>query len=144
VDDRISWSLPDEDLGGLMKKSMIVLSCAVGTVALMLSGCSASTGSADDADPIHQATAVLSAKYGDSVTYDEVKSVTDQALSATGNPVDDEYRGKAWSSVLSVIDGQAALASVDPMDVMRCAAGGNAGSGVELSQVIAVCAVSLK
>jgi ABC-type glycerol-3-phosphate transport system substrate-binding protein len=127
-----------------MKKSMIGLGCAAALLALMLNGCSTSSSSADDADPIHQATTVLSTKYGDSVTYDEVKSVTDQALSATGNPVDDEYRGRAWSAVLKVIDGQAALASVDPMDVMRCASGGNAGSGVELSQVIALCAVSLK
>lgn len=127
-----------------MKKSIIVLSCAAGALALMLSGCSASTSSADDADPIHQATTVLSVKYGSSVSYDEVKSVTDQALSATGNPVDDEYRGKAWSAVLKVVDGQAALASVDPMDVMRCASGGNAGSGVSLPDVIALCAVSLK
>lgn len=129
---------------GVLMKTSTVLSCTAGALVLLLSGCGGTaTGSGDDTDPIHQATTVLSEKYGDSVTYEEVKSVTDSALSATGNPVDDEYRSKAWSSVLSTVDGQDALASVDPMDVMRCVSDGDAGAGATLPQLVAVCAVSL-
>ena len=123
----------------------MLIGAVAGALTLTLSGCAGATASGgDDTDPIHQATTVLTENYLVDVTYEEVKTVTDSALAGTGNPVNDEYRGKAWSSVLAAIDGQDELASVDPMDVMRCAADGNGGSGVELSQLIAVCAVSLK
>ena len=46
--------------------------------------------------------------------------------------------------MLNVIDGQDALASVDPMDVMRCVSDGDAGAGMTLPDLVAICAVSLK
>jgi hypothetical protein len=107
------------------------------------SGSSGSGSSGSPSDPIEQARVVLSNNYGSSYSYAAVKSATDSALSATGTPLTDDSRSRAWSAVLSVLKAPE-LSSVDPMDVMSCAAVPNAaGAGVSLPDLIAICAVSL-
>lgn len=125
-----------------MKKSMALVASAAAALTLMLAGCSGTTDDGNSSDPIHQAATVLSDEYGESVSYEQVKSVTDNALSETGNPVNDEYRSKAWSSVLAALKDPK-LSAVDPMDVMSCVADGDAGAGMTLPQMAAFCAVSL-
>jgi hypothetical protein len=129
-----------------MTKSIALLASGVAVLTLLLSGCGGTVSGSDsssDTDPIHQATTVLSDEYGDSVSYAQVKAVTDSALSEAGDPVNDEYRAKAWSAVLAVLK-QPELAKVDPMDIMTCVSGGSGGAGMTLPQMVAVCAVSSK
>ena len=125
----------------------LVLAVIVGTgIHSALSSSNSSTATDQGStDPIEEARAVMAANYGDDYSYGEVKQVTDAALEATGTPVNDEYRGRAWSAVLNVLTKQTELSGVDPLDVMKCAAVPNAQqAGITLPQVIALCAVTLK
>lgn len=58
-----------------------------------------------------QARVVLSGEY----TYEEVAAATDWALTASNTPVTDEYRSRAWSSILSAV----ADLNVEPMAVTQ-------------------------
>jgi len=107
---------------------------------------SVSGGSGGSTDPIEQARVVLSANYGESYTYDSIKSITDTALSNMGEAVNNDRRSRAWSAVLAVLK-QPELANVSPMDVMRCVATDDGGAaknaGMSFSDMVAICAVTL-
>jgi hypothetical protein len=87
-------------------------------------------------DPIEQARVVLGGVY----SYDEVKSVTDSALEATGTAVNDDTRSRAWSAVLAVTEN---LSGVDPMEVMQCVEALGLASNTDFPDTAAICATSI-
>lgn len=96
------------------------------------SSSSSSQSSGASADPIEQARVVLGGAY----SYEQVKSVTDAALSSAGLTVNDDNRSRAWSSALAATKDS----TVNPMSVMQCAPELlNAASGLELPEAIALC-----
>jgi hypothetical protein len=87
-------------------------------------------------DPIEQARVVLGGAY----TYDEVKSVTDSALVATGTAVNDDTRNRAWSAVLTLTEN---LSGVAPMEVMQCVEELGLASDMDFPDTAALCATSI-
>ena len=88
--------------------------------------------SSRSSDPIEQARVVLGGVY----SYDEVKSVTDSALAATGTAVNDDTRNRAWSAVLSLTKN---LSGVTPMEVMQCVEGPRLASTMDFPDTAALC-----
>lgn len=97
-----------------------------------------SSGSGGSTDPIEQARYVLATTWGSSATYDEIKSVTDSALRATGNSPTDEMRSRAWSAVLVVSDEN----SINPMTVMGCVLVNGTQASMTFPDLAAVCALT--
>lgn len=97
-------------------------------------GGGSSTGSSTD--PIEQARVVLGGAY----SYSEVKTATDNALRATGTPVTDEYRSRAWSAVLAATRD---LDSASQMEVMRCVAEIGPESGFDFPDAAGLCAADV-
>lgn len=91
-------------------------------------------------DPIERARVVLGGVY----SYAQVKSVTDQALSATSTATTDTNRSRAWSAVLAAVKGLEDKGySVAPMGVMRCVAGFGPASGLDFPEASALCATDI-
>jgi hypothetical protein len=125
-------------IGCLGLIGLVVIACIISAVG----GSKTSSGGSSN-DPIEQARAVLDANYGESYSYSEIKSTTDQALYIFGLPQTDDYRSRAWSSVLTVVK-EPELSQVSPMDVMRCVAADDETGGLKFTDMVALCAVSLK
>lgn len=90
--------------------------------------------SQDSDDPIEQARVVLLGEY----SYEEIKHVTDTALTVTGMQLTDDMRSRAWSSVLVLAD----TSGVEQMTIMRCVAEGGGGSvqdGVDFPDAAGLC-----
>lgn len=126
-------------LGWGIPAGLVVILVIIGIV----NGAGGNSRPGDTEDPIEQARVVLEANHDEQYTYSEIKSVTDRALSVTGEPLTDRNRSGAWSAALAVTEGS----TVSPMAVMRCTAeegAGSQGAGLSLSDVIALCSTILR
>lgn len=109
-------------------------------------GSSGGSSSGSSTDPIEQARVVLLNNYDENFRYEDVKTATDAALSTLELPLTDEYRSRAWSSALAVVE-PADLRHVSPMAVMLCVSQqgvGAVGAGMTFPDVVAICATLLR